>query len=480
MLEYCVKKYELRFNSNDYIFEYMVADSVQYGSETRQLVKYLSELRYGDLSTDIVKRTKMLFLDWLGSCLAGGTSRQVRLMNQFASEMGPSTGKSEVIPGKNKSSPYFAALVNGASSHVVEQDDLYNAAVLHPATVVFPTSLAVAQDLRSSGSDFIVASVVGYEVGARVGEYLGRSHYKIFHTTGTAGTLGASAAASHLLGADLEESLSSLGSAGTQAAGLWEFLRDGADSKQLHTAKAAANGLMAAYLAHSGFTGARNVVEGEQGLGAGTSTDTNSSRLTEDLGKKWAVMNTSLKYYASCRHTHPSADALDMVIRKNKILPDDIKSIKAHVYQAAIDVLGPVKDPTTVHQSKFSMPFVLSTLVIMGNAGITSFNNETLKDRRIRDFMKKVQMVYDDNIDKQYPKTWNGYVEVTLTNGKVLSGEIRYPKGDPENFLTDQEIFEKFRTLARYSGLITPEMAEKVIDRVMNVENVDHVSDIIE
>ena len=86
----------------------MVADSVQYGSETRQLVKYLSELRYGDLSTDIVKRTKMLFLDWLGSCLAGGTSRQVRLMNQFASEMGPSTGKSEVIPGKNKSSPYFA------------------------------------------------------------------------------------------------------------------------------------------------------------------------------------------------------------------------------------------------------------------------------------------------------------------------------------------------------------------------------------
>ena len=133
--------------------------------------------------------------------------------------------------------------------------------------MVFPAALAAAQQTGASGRDLISASVAGYETGVRVGSYLGRSHYKVFHTTGTAGTLAAAAAVSHLLGADEEVMLHALGSAGTQAAGLWEFLRDAADSKQLHTAKAASDGLLAAYLARDGFTGATRILEGEQGYG---------------------------------------------------------------------------------------------------------------------------------------------------------------------------------------------------------------------
>lgn len=458
----------------------MKTSNLEYGKSTKELVSFLSNLKYEDLSPDIVKRTKMLFLDWLGSCLAGGISRQAKIMYNFASNMGPRIGSSEVIPMRQSTSPFFAALANAAASHVVEQDDLYNAAVLHPATVVFPAALATAQDLSSSGKDFIVASVVGYEAAARVGEYLGRSHYKVFHTTGTAGTFGAAAAVSHLLDADFDETINTFGSAGTQAAGLWEFLRDGADSKQLHTSKAAANGLMASYLAHEGFTGAKNIIEGEQGLGAGTSIDRDASKLTENLGKKWAVLNTSLKYYASCRHTHPSADALDIVIRNNKISSGDIKKIRAHVYQAAIDVLGPVKNPSTVHQSKFSMPFVLSTLAILGDASISSFNDETLKDKRIRDFMEKVEMVYDEDIDKQYPRFWRGYVEVILNNGKVLKGEVKYSKGDPENFLTDYEIEEKFRALAKYSKILSNDEIENVIGKTMKLESVAEIRSILE
>ena len=130
-------------------------------------------------------------------------------------------------------------MVNAAASHVAEQDDLHNSSVFHPATVVFPPALAVAQALGRSGRELIAASVAGYEVGIRVGEFLGRSHYRIFHTTGTAGTLAAAAAVGHLLGLDADRMLHAFGSAGTQAAGLWEFLRDAADSKQLHTAHAA-------------------------------------------------------------------------------------------------------------------------------------------------------------------------------------------------------------------------------------------------
>src|SRR5690606_4871090 len=134
---------------------------------------------------------------------------------------------------------------------------VHNGSVFHPAAVVFPAAIAVAQALGRSGKELLEACVAGYEVGIRVGEFLGRSHYKVFHTTGTAGTLAAAATVGRLLKLNPEQMLDAFGSAGTQAAGLWQFLRDAADSKQLHTAKAAANGLTAAYLAHDGFTGAR-------------------------------------------------------------------------------------------------------------------------------------------------------------------------------------------------------------------------------
>ena len=108
--------------------------------------------------------------------------------------------------------------------------------------MVFPAALAAAQDLGRSGAELILAAVAGYEAGIRIGEFLGRSHYRVFHTTATVGTLAAAVAVGKLMDFDRERFVDLLGSAGTQAAGLWEFLRDAADSKQLHTAKAAADG----------------------------------------------------------------------------------------------------------------------------------------------------------------------------------------------------------------------------------------------
>ena len=143
-------------------------------------------------------------VDWLGSALAGKGARPVVALEQFAAEMGPRDGPSEIIPGDRNTSPLFAALINGAASHVAEQDDVHNGAVFHPATVVFPAVLAVAQAEDASGRDLLAAAIAGYEVGIRVGEFLGRSHYKIFHTTGTAGTLASAAAVSRLLGLDAD------------------------------------------------------------------------------------------------------------------------------------------------------------------------------------------------------------------------------------------------------------------------------------
>jgi 2-methylcitrate dehydratase PrpD len=446
---------------------------------TRELATFLSALRFDDLPDEVVERTKELFLDWVASALAGKNARPVRIFERFAETMGPAEGPSEILPSRRRTSPLFAAMVNAAASHVVEQDDLHNASVFHPATVVFPAALAAAQHTGASGRDLITASVAGYETGVRVGSYLGRSHYKVFHTTGTAGTLAAAAAVSHLLGADEEVMLHALGSAGTQAAGLWEFLRDAADSKQLHTAKAASDGLLAAYVARDGFTGATRILEGEQGMAAGMSSDAEPERLVEGLGERWAVPETSFKFHASCRHTHPAADALLAGMKEHDLAADQVAGVRARVHGAAIDVLGPVSDPRTIHQSKFSMGYVLALIAARGSAGIDDFTEEALEDPELRGFSERVAMVFDPEVDAAYPRRWIGLVEIETTGGGRITSRVDVPKGDPGNTLNREELEEKARRLAAFQGGASEEEMDRVIGRVWDLDREPGVRDLL-
>ena len=418
---------------------------------TGSLARFAAGLRFEDLPDAVVARAEDLLVDWFGSAIAGHGTRPVETIAAFARAMGPADGPSEVLVGRGRSSPYFAAMVNAAASHVAEQDDVHNGSVFHPATVVFPVALAWAQALGANGRQMLTAAVAGYEVGIRVGEFLGRSHYKVFHTTGTAGTLAAAATAGHLLGLDATRMGHAFGSAGTQAAGLWEFLRTAADSKQLHTAHAAAAGLMAANLARDGFTGAQRILEGSQGLAAGMSSDADPSRLVDGLGTRWALTETSFKYHASCRHTHPAADALLAVMRENDLRADDIEDVRTHVHQGAIDVLGPVVDPATVHQSKFSMGTVLALVARFGQAGLAEFEAH-FRDDATRAFRDRVSMGLDAEVDAAYPRRWIGKVTVRTRDGRVLEGRVDEPKGDPGNTLDRDEITAKALRLAAFSG----------------------------
>ena len=316
---------------------------------SRTLAEFAATLRFESIPAAVLRRAEDLFLDWFASALAGKGARPVETIARFAEAMGPADGPSELLIHRRASSPLVAAMVNAAASHFAEQDDVHNGSVFHPAAVVFPPALAVAQALGRSGRELLLAAVAGYEVGIRVGEFLGRSHYRVFHTTGTAGTLAAAAAVGSLLRLSPRQMLHAFGSAGTQSAGLWEFLRDAADSKQLHTAHAAAAGLAAAYLAQDGLTGAQHILEGVQGMAAGMSTDPDPARLTDRLGTRWALAETSFKFHASCRHTHPAADALLQLMRTHHLAADEVQRVTARVHQGAIDVLGPVADPQTVH-----------------------------------------------------------------------------------------------------------------------------------
>ena len=446
---------------------------------TRTLSAFLSGLRFEALPQPVVQTAKALFIDWLGSALAGRGAPPVEAMRAFAGRMGPQHGPAEILVERSRTSPLFAALVNAAASHVVEQDDLHNSSVFHPATVIFPPALAIAQERRLSGRDFIVGCVAGYEAGIRVGEFLGRSHYKVFHTTGTAGTLAASAAVARLLGLDAERFNHALGSAGTQAAGLWEFLRDAADSKQLHTAKAAADGLLAACLAEEGFTGARQILEGPQGMAAGMSSDADPARLTDRLGERWAILETSLKWHASCRHTHPAADALLAAIAEHGLTHDQIASVRARVHQGAIDVLGPVTDPRTVHQAKFSMGTVLGLIAVHGRADLEAFKAHALTDPCVSAFRDKVRMALDAEIDAAYPRRWGAAVEVATTDGRTVATRIDEPKGDPGNALTREELEDKAVRLAQFRGGATEAEMRALIARARRLDAEPDLRDLL-
>jgi 2-methylcitrate dehydratase PrpD len=415
-----------------------------------QLATFAAQLRFEDIPAHVVRRTEDLLVDWFGSAVAGHGSRPVEALTRVVMKMGPSSGPSEVMVNRALTSPYIAAMSNAAASHVAEQDDVHNGSVFHPATVVFSPALAMAQALGASGRQLLTAAVAGYEVGIRVGEFLGRSHYKVFHTTGTAGTLAAAAAVGNLLGLNAQQMQHALGSAGTQSAGLWEFLRTGADSKQLHTAHAAGAGLMSALLAQEGFTGAAQILEGAQGMAAGMSSDADERKLTDGLGTRWATAETSFKYHASCRHTHPAADALLQVIQQNALHPNDIVRVVTHVHQGAIDVLGPVVNPVTVHQSKFSMGTVLALAARFGYAGLTEFDGH-FSEADTRAFCDRVEMALDAEVDGAYPQRWIGKVTVHTRDGRVLKGRVDEPKGDPGNTLSRDEISAKAIRLALYS-----------------------------
>ena len=443
------------------------------------LCRFVADLALPDIPPRVVHFTKGLLIDWLGSALAGKGSHQAEIIEGFARTMGPETGPSTIVTSRRHTSPYFAAMINAAASHVVEQDDVHNGSVFHPAAVIFPPVIAAAEAFGKSGAEILAASIAGYEVGIRVGEFLGRSHYEVFHTTGTAGTVAAAAAVGKLLGLDAATLNHALGSAGTQAAGLWEFLRDAADSKQLHTAKAASDGLMAAFLARNGFKGATRILEGAQGMAAGMSHDADPARLTDRLGSRWATEETSCKWHAACRHTPPAADALLLLMQREKLEANDIAAVVTEVHQAAIDVLGSVIDPRTIHQAKFSMGTVLGLIAVHGVADLDAFERHALIDSRVAAFRTKVSMQCDAEVDALYPNRWIGKLRVTTTDGRTLTARVDEPKGDPGNTLTEAEIEAKALRLAAFRNAATADEMKTSIARIWAMDNTQGSAEIL-
>ena len=445
-------------------------------SITEVLGEFIEAFSISQLSAGQIMKIKWYFLDWLASAIAGQNEKPVRIILKLIDQMG-GTPEASVIANHTRSAPLWAALANGAASHVVEMDDLHRESILHPAAAIIPAVFAAAESRNASGRQLIAGIAAGYEIGIRIALAAGPDHYRCWHTTATCGTFGAAAGAAKILELPEAKVSAALGSAGTQAAGVWEFLVDNAMSKQLHTAKAAFNGLLSALLAADGFTGARRILEGKKGFLAATAEGWDLEPCLAGLGKTYHFERNSLKQHASCGHTHSAIDAVLSATEGVPMTVKDIQSVRVHVYQAALDLLGDIS-PDSAYLAKFNLPFCIATAIRYGQAGLADFTQDRLEDEELAALMGCIEISSDPGLDKLYPRKWPARVEIITTTGEKLKATVEFPKGDPENFPTDEEMQAKFDGLT--SGLISAATAEKIKQNVSRLEEIEDVSTLLE
>jgi len=365
------------------------------------------------------------------------------------------------------------ALLGGALMHTIEMDDLHKQSVTHPGCVVVPAALAITAREGLSGRQMLIAILRGYEAMCRVGNAVGRSHYKIWHSTATCGPFGSAIAAASLLDLTPEQQVWALGNAGTQSAGLWEFMNSGGMSKHLHAGRAAEAGVLAADLARHGFTGPTHILEGPQGLFAATCPDAKPAALTAAPDGSWQLLQTSIKPWPCCRHTHP---AIDAALELSSRISSPIRQVIVRTYQAALDVCDR-PDPSNEYEAKFSLQHSVATAL---NNGIVDFDSFTQSARdESGTTSKAIRVELSGQIDTAYPANWGCDVEVITEQGQTLYASRSHCKGDPELPLTEAEMISKAHSLLAYAG-IQGHKQEHLIKYILDLQNQSQVPDIIE
>ena len=416
---------------------------------TRQLAVFTANLKFTDLTPATVRKTKQCILDWLGVSIRGSREKPAQILRQVI--LTAKEEEASVFSGEGlRANTLNAAFCNGANSHTLDFDDLHNPSIIHIATVVIPPVFAIAEKEHKSGKEMLTAVVAGYEVCARVGESVIPESYYFWHTTGTAGAIGAGTSAARILGLDAEQTLHCLGSAGTQAAGLWEFVKEGAMSKPLHTGKSSYAGVLAAYLSRAGFTGATKILEGEKGFCRAMVQEPHLEKLSDGLGMGFKIDDNSFKPYPCCKHSHASIYALQILQKEYEFMAEDVAKLEVLV-NSITDSLINNPDPQTAYGCKFSIQYCDASALRFGNVGIEQFSHEALTDLETRTLMKKIVVHQDSEIQKVYdkdPSKLATKVIVTLNDGRILEQEVDYPKGDPACSMIWEESMAKFTALA--------------------------------
>lgn len=417
-----------------------------------------------EITPEVDHATRRAVLDWFGAMLPGCVDGPAPALTR-ALESGRGSGRAVTYTDGQQGSARHAALLNGVASHTAEFDDIFRDGGYHPGSPTISAALAVAQDLGASHDAFQRAVIGGYEVGCRIAMALQPSHYENWHITATVGTMGAAVSTAMLKGCDAEGIGHAIAIASSFAGGHQENLVGQGLTKPLHCGHAADAGVLAGLSAAAGVTGSPDSLHAPHGYAAATSDGTgNWGAAFAGLGDWTPIARLTLKNHGCCGHIFPALDGMRALIAAHGFGRDDIRTI-------AVEGYGPTKsicDRMAVNSprdARFSLQYCMSALLHLGDVRIAAFTPDALACADIRAFMDRVSVARAEDIAREYPRKRMARLAVTLHDGRVLEHFQRTRKGDPDDPLSDAELFAKYDELA--ATALDLETARALRDRIM-------------
>ena len=458
--------------------------------KSERLVDYLLNLKFEEISPEVIAQAKLCVLDTLGLALAGSLSPLGKIVRGFAVGQG---GKEEttIYNYGDRTSSALAAYANGTMAFCYNFTDTTLSCVVHCGPAIIPAGLAMAEREGSTGKEFLAAVIAGYEMMTRVGNTINSgkarmNHHKSgFHATGTTGSFGTCLTASRLLGLNLDQGVSALGVAGSYASGVLISLTcPGSESWKTHTGIAAQNGITSALLAQMGLKGPAAVLEGKNGfLQAFGGGRFDLEKLDENLGKKFLIMDSSFKLY-NCAHVWANPlDTLKRMWATYQLQPEDVAEIRVIVPTMYTYVMAsPLekKYPRNYAEAENNPDYLMAAMALHGRVAVEQFKDHVLRDPRMKEMAAKVVIQVDPSLDAIFQETDKAPAEVRIVlvrNRKELSGAGDYPRGCPQNPVTQTELEEKFIDLA--AGVFNNDRALEIIRLVYDLEKQNHLTGLV-
>ena len=435
---------------------------------SRSFCDFTSGLSFESLPAAVRHECKRGLLDWLGCALAGsGTDTIARL--KAALDASGSLPKAQVLGHAQKMGVLEAALMNGQMGHVLDFDDTHmDGVVLHTSSPVLSALFSAATLVPCSGPDLMLAYVLGFEAGVRIGKASPGHHDAGWHLTGTLGTLAASIATARLLRLNATQTNYGLGIAATQSAGLQQ--NRGTMSKSFHAGKAAQNGLLAALLAREGFDSSTEIIEGRKGFSVTFANKHEASCMTADLGQAWEILSNGYKPYACGVVLHPLIDGV-MALRTQIVDVDQIASIRLQVNPITVKITG-IEKPQTGLQSKFSLYHSAAVAWLDGVASLSQYTDAKAADPKVVALRDKVQVQAVETFGRD-----EAHVSVTLFDGTMFEVHIAHASGTHQNPMTDKALEAKF--MANATPVLGLARCQDLVQKVWALEDCADVNDLI-
>lgn len=433
------------------------------------LAEFVIGLQYNDLKREVIKKAKMHLLDTIGVSLAAADMPWSQIVINAVKKLGGSK-ESTIIGDGTKTSSILAALANGTLSHGSDMDDTSGFGWAHTGTSSVASALAMAEASQSSAKDLITALVIGYEISGRVdAATFPGLRQRGFHATGLAGTFGAAAAAAKILGLNEDQMINAFGLAGTQAAGLEEWIYTGDMSKRIHAGKAAMNGILSALLAQEGLTGPATVFEGKYGFLKTHSGTYHIDRLTEQLGTRFEIMNCKIKPFACCHELGgPIRLALE-ILKKYQVRPDEIEKIAIGTNRTTAE--NDFKVARTPLDAQNHPAVATAIALAKGRIFFKEFF-ENYNDPTVVMLGRKTDVYIDPEIDRAFP----GKVGTRLTITTRKKDYSLFEEDWPE--ITEQFVEEKFARLA--SSHLSQENIIEATKSILHIEELENIRELIE